>query len=86
MVAGQDGAVNVTVTNDVTISTSVDSRGPGLGSALFDELTDEWSLRSGAGQAEFTAVISLPERGGPEISDEARPETAGFRVIADKSV
>ena len=86
VVARHHGAVTVAVTNDVTISTPVDSRGPGLGSALFDELTDEWSLRSGAGQAEFTAVISLPDRVSTDISDEARPEASGSRVIADKSV
>lgn len=86
VVARQDGAVTVAVTNDVTISTPVDSRGPGLGSALFDELTDEWSLRSGAGQAEFTAVISLPHPGSTEIPDEARPEASGSCVKADKSI
>ena len=86
VVAPRDVAVTVAVTNDVTVSARVDSRGPGLGSALFDELTDEWSLRSGAGQAEFTAVISLPHRGSAATPDETRPEAAGFRVIADKSV
>ena len=86
VVARQDMAVTVTVTNDVTISTPVDSRGPGLGTALFDELTDEWSLRSGGGQAEFAAVISLPHRGSTAIPDETDPEAAGFRVIAEESV
>ena len=86
VVAPQDRAVTVAVTNDVTVSAPVDSRGPGLGSALFDELTDEWSLRSGAGQAEFTAVISLPHRGSAATPDETRPEAAGSCVIADKSV
>ena len=86
VVARQDTAVTVAVTNDVTISTPGDLRGPGLGSALFDELTDEWSLWSGAGQAEFTAVISLPHRGSAATPDETRPEAAGSCVIADKSV
>ena len=86
VVAPHDVAVTVAVTNDVTVSTPMDSRGPGLGSALFDELTDEWSLRSGAGQAEFTAVISFPHRGSTGTPVETRPEAAGFRVIADKSV
>ena len=86
VVAPRDMAVTVAVTNDVTISTPGDTRGPGLGSALFDELTDEWSLRSGAGQAEFTAVISLPHRGSTANPDEARPEVVRSRVIADKSI
>lgn len=86
VVARQGGAVTMAVTNDVTISTPGDSRGPGLGSALFDELTDEWSLRSGAGQAEFTAVISLPDRGSTAIPDEGRPEVAALRVITEESV
>ena len=78
VVAPQEGAITAAVTNDVTIHVPMDSRGPGLGSALFDELTDEWALRSGAGQAEFTAVISLPHRGstatpdGPTLAPRAR--------------
>lgn len=58
----------------------------GLDSALFDELTDEWSLKSGAGQAELTAVISVPHRGSTATFDEARTEAPGACVIADKSV
>ena len=86
VVAPRDEAVTVAVTNDVTISTPGDTRGPGLGSALFDELTDEWSLRSGAGQAEFTAVISIPHRGSTANPDEGRPESTASCVIADKFV
>ena len=39
-----------------------------------------------SGQAEFTAVISLPHRGSTAIPDEARPKAAGFRAITEESI
>jgi len=59
--------VNITVTNDVQVSTPHPT-GPGLGSTLFDSLTDEWDLHTSEGQAEFNACISLPHRESTAIA------------------
>lgn len=86
VVERRQDSVTMTVTNDLRLADPTASRAPGLGSALFDELTDEWSLTSGDGRAEFTARISLPHRGSTAIPDDISPEATEARVIADKSV
>ena len=86
VVGSQQDSVTVTVTNDMRLGDSSLSTKPGLGSALFDELTDEWSLASGQGRAEFTARISLPHRGSTAIPDESSPEATEDRVITERSV
>lgn len=73
VVCDQD-SVSVAVSNDVRLSETTVARGPGLGSALFDELTDEWSLDARDGRAAFTARIALPQRAGtgsPHANDSA---------------
>ena len=77
-------ALTVAVTNDVRLTNQAPSGGPGLGTALFDELTDEWSLTTAEGRAEFTALISLPSHTNPAMPDNAHHEDASARVIADK--
>lgn len=85
LVAQHHDVVMVTVTNDVTLADAATSRGPGLGSALFDELTDEWSLKSRDGQVEFTARISLRHGASTAIPDDHGHQGRSIRVIADKS-
>ena len=83
-VALQGEAIFVSATNDVAVPAP--PRRTGLGTALFDELTDEWTLQSGPDATEFTARILMPHRGSTAIPDEGRPEAAGFRATADKFV
>lgn len=66
----EQDCVTMTVTNDVRLADAAASRAPGLGTALFDELTDEWSLESADGRAEFFARISLPHRANTAIAEE----------------
>ena len=78
--------VTVSVTNDVKLTEATASREPGLGSGLFDELTDEWSLAAFAGRAEFTARIAFPQGPGDAIPTDQPPSSLPGCVIADKSV
>ena len=84
IVARDSDTVTMTVTNDVRGAGPSVPRGPGLGSALFDELTDEWHLTSGDGRAEFTARISLPHRASTGIPHAASTDM-NARVIAEQS-
>lgn len=77
-VAHDTTTVTAWVSNDVVVDGSLTARGPGLGSAIFDELADHWALRVHDGQAEFQASIALPHVASRDLSaDNSIDATTG---------
>ena len=85
-VAHDTTTVTAWVSNDVVVDGSLTARGPGLGSAIFDELADHWALTVHDGQAEFQATMALPHIASTDLSADDSVDATTECVIAEESV
>ena len=77
-----DDQLTVTVVNPTMVSTATNPvrTSSGLGSRIFDDLADHWSLDSRDDLTVFTAVLSVPQTPIPQAADRELP---AVKVIAE---